>query len=136
MAIENGNITLSVRNPLDKENFELEGTVLSQGRLAHLGSVLTPTVLPSVRRELDLQEEQSINNDNQLVQPNTDNPDGQTQSGLIYDPNIPVKRPKSVDKNQNRQSPRWGVTVIRGRQTKVEEFEASGDAAAGAAAEK
>ena len=44
LAIENGSISLSLRNPLDRKLFELEGTVLSQGRLAHLGSMLTPTV--------------------------------------------------------------------------------------------
>lgn len=126
LAIENGNISLSIRNPLDKEIFETEGTVLVQDRLFDLGSALTPTVSPSVQRELHLQEEQAT----------TDKPQDQAQSEVIFDPNIPVQQPKSVEKYKVRQSSRWGVTVIRGRETKVEEFEASENEAAGAAAEK
>jgi len=117
IAIENGNISLSIRNPLDKEIFETEGTVLSQDRLFDLGSALTPTVSPSVQRELGLQEQQGM----------PDNPQDPAQSGVTYDPNIPVQQPKSAEKYPIRQSPRWGVTVIRGSQKKVEEFEATED---------
>jgi Flp pilus assembly protein CpaB len=116
LAIENGNLSLSVRNPLDKEIFELEGTVLSQGRLAHLGSMLTPTVLSNAQNERDMSMEQQLR---------TNNPQDPAQSGLIYDPNIPAQQPQSAEKYEIRQSPRWGVTVIRGSQTKVEEFETS-----------
>jgi len=56
-----------------------------------------------------------------------DNPQDPAQSGVTYDPNIPVQQPKSAEKYPIRQSPRWGVTVIRGSQKKVEEFEATED---------
>jgi len=125
LAIENGNISLSIRNPLDKEIFELEGTVLSQGRLAHLGSMLTPTVLSTAQNERDMSMEQQLRTNNPQGQPMTNNPQDPAQSGLIYDPNIPAQQPKTAEKYQVRQSPRWGVTVIRGSQTKVEEFETS-----------
>ena len=119
LAIENGNLSLSIRNPLDKEEFETEGTVLSQDRLFDLGSALTPTVLTAVPND------QQPGNDNLQEQPTTNNPQDPAQSGLIYDPNIPAQQPKTAEKSQVRQSPRWGVTVIRGSQTKVEEFETS-----------
>ncbi|MGB2864081.1 MAG: hypothetical protein WBC05_12200, partial [Sedimentisphaerales bacterium] len=54
-----------------------------------------------------------------------DKPQDQAQSEVIYDPNIPVQQPKSAEKHQLRQSSRWGVTVIRGRESKIEEFETS-----------
>jgi Flp pilus assembly protein CpaB len=117
LAIENGIISLSIRNPLDKEQFETEGTVLVQDRLFDLGSALTPTVLPSVQRELDLQEEKAT----------TDKTNGQAHSEVIDDPNIPVQQSKPAEKYPVRQSSRWGVTVIRGNQTKVEEFTSSED---------
>jgi pilus assembly protein CpaB len=126
IAIENGNISLSIRNPLDKEIFEFEGTVLSQDRLFDLGSALTPTVSPSVQRELDLQGEQAT----------TDKPQGQAQSEVIFDANVPAQQPKPVEQYQIRKSSRWGVTVIRGRETKVEEFEASENEDTGLAAKK
>jgi len=119
LAIENGNISLSIRNPLDKEIFETEGTVLIQDRLFDLGSALTPTVLTAVPND------QQPGNDNPQEQPMTNNPQDQAQSGVVYDPNIPAQPPKSVEKYQVPHSSRWGVTVIRGQQTKVEEFEAS-----------
>ena len=126
IAIENGNISLSIRNPLDKEIFEFEGTVLSQDRLFDLGSALTPTVSPSVRRELDLQEEQGT----------TDKPQGQAQSEVIFDANMPAQQTKPVEQYQIRKSSRWGVTVIRGQQTKVEEFDTSENDSGGLAAKK
>ena len=116
LAVENGTISLSIRNPLDKNLFELEGTVLSQGRLAHLGSMLTPTVLSTAQNERDMSMEQQLRTNNQQEQ---------AQSKTIIDANIPTQQPQSAEKYETRQSPRWGVTVIRGSQTKVEEFETS-----------
>jgi pilus assembly protein CpaB len=44
LASENGSISLAMRNPLDKGPVDIDATVLSQGRLANLGSLLTPAV--------------------------------------------------------------------------------------------
>lgn len=121
LAVENGNITLSIRNPLDREMFELEGTVLSQGRLAHLGSVLTPTVLAAAQKELE----------------GANNPQEQAQGGSALDTNNLAQQPKSGERSQVNRYPRWGVTVIRGRDSKLEELAITeGEAVAGADAKK
>jgi hypothetical protein len=126
LAVENGSISLSLRNPLDRNEFELEGTVLSQGRLAHFGSMLTPTVSPAVPNEQRLSEQPLSN----------DNPQDPTQAYNIFGTNVPVQQPKSEGKNQTREYPRWGITVIRGQQTKVEELDVSGNEADGTTAKK
>ena len=126
LAIENGNISLAVRGPLDNEIFETEGTVLSQDRLFDLGSAMTPTVETPVPNEQDTLSEQ----------PTTNNPEGQAKSEDVLDPNTPVQPPKPVEKYKVRPSSRWGVTVIRGRESKVEEFEASENETGGPATKK
>lgn len=115
LAVENGNISLSLRNPLDRKLFELEGTVLSQGRLAHLGSMLTPTV-PHTQ---EYSETESISGGNPQEQTITsNNPQAPAAADSIFSENVPVQKPL-------RRSPRWGVTVIRGQKTKIEELDVS-----------
>ena len=133
LAVENGSISLSLRNPLDRRAFELEGTVLSQGRLAHLGSMLTPTV----PNEQGLSVDQPFIGDNPQEQAiSSDNPQDAAQEGNIFGTKMPVQQPKSEDKYQVRQSPRWGVTVIRGNKIKIEEFDTSENEADETAAKK
>jgi hypothetical protein len=136
LAMENGNISLSLRNPLDRKMFELEGTVLSQGRLAHLGSMLTPTVLPVAPTEQDLSGMQQFDSDNQQEQKITSgNPQYAPDKKDNLGTNMPVPQLQLADKYPIPSS-RWGVTVIRGRETKLEEFEASENEAEKAAAKK
>ena len=45
LAVTYGRISLAMRNPLDKSPIDSEATLLSQGRLAKLGSALNPTDL-------------------------------------------------------------------------------------------
>jgi len=45
LAMENGSISLAVRNPLDKRPVDTDVTVLNENNLASLGSVMGPTVL-------------------------------------------------------------------------------------------
>ncbi|MFC1792087.1 Flp pilus assembly protein CpaB, partial [Planctomycetota bacterium] len=97
LAVENGNISLSLRNPLDRRLFELEGTVLSQGRLAHLGSMLTPTV----PHEQNLSEEQPISGDNPQEQGiSSNNPQTPATTDSIFGQNVPVQQPQTEDKYQ------------------------------------
>jgi len=118
LAVENGSISLSLRNPLDRRVFELEGTILSQGRLAHLGSMLTPTV----PHEQGISEDESLSDDNPQEQTiSSNNPQAPVTADSIFSENVPVQQPQTEDKYKIRRSPRWGVTVIRGQQTKIEE---------------
>ncbi|UCC97448.1 MAG: Flp pilus assembly protein CpaB [Phycisphaerales bacterium] len=127
LAVDNGSsISLAIRNPLDKSQIHMEGTVLSQGRLADLGSLLTPAVLgPGEKQDALLQQ-----------QPIPDIPQqGQADNTSATD--LPEPQPKPDEGYQTRQYPRWGVTVIRGRETKTEELAVSGnEGAAGANQEK
>ena len=133
LAVENGSISLSLRNPLDRKLFELEGTVLSQGRLAHLGSMLTPTV----PHEQGLSVVQPFSDDNPQEQTiSSNNPQDTAQEGSIFGTKMPVQQPKKTEQYQIPKSPRWGVTVIRGRESKIEEFETSENDSDGTAPKK
>jgi hypothetical protein len=103
LAADNGSIALAIRNPLDKNKVDMEATILSQGRLANSGSALTSAVLATVQVEQDESAEQA-------------------QGDSPFDMNVPVQKPKSNEEYEIRQSPRWGITVIRGRETKLEEL--------------
>lgn len=103
LAANNGSISLAIRNPLDKRPVDMEATILSQGRLASLGSVLTPAVLATVQREQGPSAEQA-------------------QGDSTTDTDIMGQQFISDEEYQIRQSPRWGITVIRGREVTVEEL--------------
>jgi len=115
LAAGSGSISLAIRNPLDRNMFDIEGTVLSQGRLAHLGSVLTSAVFSAGQNEQKSLAEQILS----VI----DLPQ-QSQGEGIADPNLFTKPqpPKPNEEYQVRRSPRWGVTVIRGRESKIEEL--------------
>lgn len=104
LAANNGSISLAIRNPLDKRPVDMEATILSQGRLASLGSVLTPAVLATVQREQGPSAEQA-------------------QGDSTTDTDIMGQQFISDEEYRIRQSPRWGITVIRGREATVEELD-------------
>ena len=114
LAVDNGNISLAIRNPLDKRPVDMEATILSQGRLASLGSALTPAVLAAVQREQGPSAEQA-------------------QEDSATDTDIMGQQIISDEEHQIRQSPRWGITVIRGREITVEELDIHQDESAAAA---
>lgn len=118
LAADNGSsISLAIRNPLDKTQVHLEGTVLSQGRLANLGSLLTSAVLGPGDQQ------------GALIPSVPPSAQADDTSGT----DLPAPLPQPIESYQGRQYPRWGVTVIRGRETKTEELAVSGnEAAAGA----
>jgi Flp pilus assembly protein CpaB len=61
LAVKNGSISLSLRNPLDIERNPLDDYMKSRDRIIHSGSKLEPTV----QQDLDLLLEQPPDNNNQ-----------------------------------------------------------------------
>ena len=117
LASDNGSISLAIRNPLDKKQIDMAATVLSQGRLANLGSVLTPAVFSSadnIRSEQDSLSEQAVNQEDTQTQIREDN---------HTDMDIMGKQVISDEKYPIPQYPRWGVTVIRGSKSTLEELD-------------
>ena len=114
LAADNGSISLAIRNPLDKRLVDMEATILSQGRLASLGSALTPAVLATVQREQGPSAEQA-------------------QGDSATDTDIMGQQFISDEEYRIHQSPRWGITVIRGREATVEELDSLQGAPAAAA---
>ena len=115
LASDNGSISLAIRNPLDKRMVDMEATVLSQGRLANLGSVLTPAVFTIADQEEQLSLiKQSLNSEDTQEQTQEDN--------TFYE-NITERQVISDEKYQVNQYPRWGVTVIRGSESTIEELD-------------
>jgi len=57
LAMENGNISLAVRNPLDKRPVDTDVTVLNENNLASLGSIMEPTVLRHEDNSIDSAKE-------------------------------------------------------------------------------
>lgn len=117
LASENGCISLAIRNPLDKKQVDMEATVLSQGKLANLGAALTPAVFSSAdniqNEQVSLSKQSLIHRDAQI----------QTQEGNDTAIDIMGKQVISDETYKIRQYPRWGVTVIRGREATVEELD-------------
>jgi pilus assembly protein CpaB len=101
LAMDNGRISLAMRNPNDQKAMDTEGMVLSQGRLARAGELLSPSVLAS-----------------SIADPNGKNTSDQNADQL--------KRLFS-EESTGRNS--WGVTVIRGREVKEEVVGTPGGAA-------
>lgn len=120
LAMDNGKITLAMRNPLDQRPVSLEATVLSQGRLAQLGDLLGTSVFAA-------EEESSYPdvNDLNVIE----------MAGLTGDPNRPIKtaavrQNESADRirrlfetGSSRSRPNWEITVIRGREVSEEVIE-------------
>jgi len=106
LAMENGNITLAIRNPLDKNEFDEDPSILNKGRLTPRGSDLPPAVLPSVGQESGSNNSQQMDSGNGI--------DGT---------NLPGTQPNFEDRYNSRRNPLREIEVIRGREKKVEEFD-------------
>jgi len=133
VAADNGNISLSVRNPLDKGLSEMEGTVLNQGQLANLSSLLMPEVLAAAQKDKQRGQDWLAS---QLVGPgDVRDPNGQAE-GVSSGTAVLLQQPRTGEEYQPRKAPRWGVTVIRGKEAKTEEFAIAGSESSGADAEK
>lgn len=120
LAIENGNLMLSIRNPRDKDDFDEDPSILNKGKLTPSGSDLTPAILPIVNREPSLPMEES----NQTGQKSSSNNSVQRDSkNSVNGKNAPVLQHKSGDKSNDRRKSLREITVIRGTEKKVEEFD-------------
>ncbi len=93
LAMENGKISLAMRNPLDQKASDTEGMILSQGRLAKLGELLGSSVMAAPAAD-----------------PNAPAEDPADKS------NDQLKRMFSDESAK----PQWEITVIRGREVKEE----------------
>jgi pilus assembly protein CpaB len=117
LATSYGTLSLAMRNPLDKELVDVDATVLSQGRLAKLGSLLTPAVLSNQQKmDRSLTTHSSAKQDRTAASDDIDIYDAHFQTDTLsgyrdYHANKP-----SEEKSQSRSSSHWGVTVIRGRE--------------------
>jgi pilus assembly protein CpaB len=113
LAMNNGTITLAMRNPLDQQDIESDAMVLSQGRLAKLGQLLGPYVGTTGGNMPEFNE----NGEMVLAGPN--------------DVNQPQQRISAADSQRLERffsesfgrSPQWEVTVIRGKEVKEEILE-------------
>jgi pilus assembly protein CpaB len=94
LALENGSISLAMRNPLDKSPVSAEATVLSRGKLTRLGALLGATVSSSV-------------------------PSG---NGADLAGDLPEAAAVTDAEWQTNEPSHWGVTVIRGNKVAEEEF--------------
>jgi len=99
VAMEYGTVSLAMRNPLDKSQFEVDATVLSQGRLAKFGSALDPAVFAAQKGlPLDINDLSA-----------------QTKST--------AQQETSGKETLPEEKPSWPVTVIRGRVVKQQELD-------------
>jgi len=119
LATTHGSISLAMRNPLDKKIVAIGATVLSQDRLAKLGSLLRPTVFTA--------GEEGGGPDEQLSEEDTAKQTGGEvellKAGLGGEAAVP-------------KSPQWEVTVIRGSEVKDEVLEVESGGVAGEAEEE
>jgi hypothetical protein len=110
LAMENGSISLAMRNPLDKRPVDMDATILSEGRLARLGSILPPSVVAA-----RLQDDPNAQGLGEMLDMVGVTPgEGSEGAGL----------PSGFLSDYRRRSPQWRVTVIRGREVEEEVLEA------------
>ena len=127
---DNGNISLTIRNPLDKSVGDMQATVLSQGQLARLSSLLTAEGVAAPQKDRAMRDWLAA----QLLGPK--DPNGQADANDTSSTPMSAAQSQFEEQYPSPRNPRWGVTVIRGRETKNEEFSLSGSEAAGANGEK
>jgi len=113
---DNGNISLTIRNPLDKSTGDMQATVLSQGQLARLSSLLTAEGVAAPQKERAMRDWLAA----QILGAKDTNQEaeGNDTAGTP----MPMPQPR-MEEYSNPRNPRWGVEVIRGKETKTEEFD-------------
>jgi len=109
LATDHGQISLSLRNPLDKSPVDTEATVLSQGRLAQLGSAMTAAVLA----DEDKTDANEITTANYLAETDT-----QTRTDTQR-----ISGKRNYDEISAKGKLSWPVTVIRGTQIQQEDLD-------------
>jgi hypothetical protein len=112
LAVENGSITMSLRNPLDKLQFATEGSVLNRNTILSSGSTVPSTVLPTTpsgQEFLDKEQWYDVN-EPQGQRITSDN----TIQGNMFD--TQKAKPYPVKS-------RWPVEFYLGQKKKIEEFD-------------
>jgi hypothetical protein len=115
--MQNGRISLAMRNPADKNPVSPEATILDQGRLAKLGLMMESSV-PGEQLGPGMIDFTDINNLKAIIDANSVQPatpeDSEGYLGYSM-PTIP----------RRRISPQWQVTVIKGKNIEEEVLEMS-----------
>jgi len=116
---DNGNISLAVRNPLDKTTRDMLPTVLDQGRIVDQSSALTPEGVASSQSPLDWLAMIAPKDPNQAKQANP------VATGEAATAAPVMSQPPFQQQQRGRPNPQWKIDVIRGKESKTEEFEVS-----------
>ena len=122
LAVENGSLTMTLRNPLDKEPVHEEGSVLNRDSIGRKGETIEPTI-PSDKESPE-----------QLY--DSDNPQDPAQAGSNFDPNMPSQQKRMTEKYKNRTRKDREIPVHRGPQVKIEQVEISENESDGTAQKK
>ena len=110
LAVENGSLTMTLRNPLDKKPVHEEGSVLDRDSIGRKGETIQPTISNE-----QVLPEQWFDGENPLQEGSEDG---------VLGTKRPEPQPESTNKSQNRKKSSWDVDVIRGPERKVENFDA------------
>jgi Flp pilus assembly protein CpaB len=118
LASDNGTLSLTLRNPLDKKLDDMEAMVLNQGQLANISALLSPEDLASAQKYKEWQQ-----TGNRAGDPNQQDPGGPNKQAVSdTSTDVPVELSPGYGTPKSRP---WAVTVIRGRQTEEEELPAA-----------
>jgi pilus assembly protein CpaB len=101
LAMDNGTVSLAMRNPLDQQDVRSEATVLNRGQLSKLGSLLGTSVRTANPVTVSAGSEGGI-----VIE------GGQSPETVSY----------AKENGQAAEPANWGVTIIRGSEVKEEEF--------------
>jgi len=131
LAAENGSITMSLRNPLDKTHFALEGSVLNRDNLIESGDTISSPILPISPNKRQLPggwplDDQGDGSEYERITADNPSADGTPNNVFGTKMQVPYQLLKS----------RWQVEMIRGREKKVEEFDNPEDEAENTDTEK
>lgn len=100
LALDNGSVSLAMRNPLDQQDIRSEATVLNRGQLSKLGSLLGTTVRSAKPAAM-------------TGEGGTAAEGAQPDDTVSYLGDGQWQKPAPTS---------WGVTVIRGKEIKEEEL--------------
>lgn len=118
LVTQHGKISLAMRNPLDKKPVPTDATVLSQGRLAHMGSALDPVALAAQLEGVMLGDPNDVSSLRQKLDSSQD--EGEASGRAVQ---TPTEAMGQLDQSPAQKRSSWLVTVIRGREVKDKELD-------------
>ena len=108
LAMDNGKITLAMRNPLDRKVVDSDATVLSEGRLVKLGELLGSSVSSAPGEGyIDSNDPNQARDSSAVTQD-----EGAERLSKIFS--------EGMGSPSGRKNPQWQITVIRGQDVKEE----------------